>query len=90
MISRDVAEDQTSNFTNALSTQVESALPTDVPASQTQGVVSGVLPAFSRGECPKVLTLKACEYLRDPLGILPPATIGRSHKENPVGAVEAG
>lgn len=58
MISRDVAEDQTSNFTNALSTQVDSALPTDVPASQTQGVVSGVLPAFSRGECPKVLTLK--------------------------------
>lgn len=87
MISRDVAEDQTNNFTNALSTQVDSALPTDVPASQTQGVMSGVPPAFSRGECPKVLTLKP---VRDPLGILPPATIGRSHKENPVVAVEAG
>lgn len=58
MISRDVALDQTNNFTNALSTQEGSALPTDVPVSKTQGVVSGAPPELSRGECPKVLTPK--------------------------------
>lgn len=58
MISRDVALDQTNNFTNALSTQEGSSLSTDVPVSQTQGVVSGAPPELSRGECPKALTPK--------------------------------